>query len=254
MRWWSSSKRTRTVPSKLFPKPADWGKDPLSEFLDAAQSNTFATFVNKRGWFSKFVVLDQAFIKVITTISHEEDILFGLLLLRSHASFRSACQLAMGGQCPECFMVLRGCLEAALYALHITEHPELGEIWLNRHTSADAEGRCRGEFAYGQAKRTLEAKSKKYFDILTALYERTIAFGAHPNERSVTGSLKKTQEGNRTEFSLAYLEGDTLQLNHILKTTAQIGACSLHIAQVAYPQRFAILGLDKLLDSVTHDI
>jgi hypothetical protein len=86
----------------------------------------------------------------------------------------------------------------------------------------------------------------KVFD---SLYQRSIDFGGHPNERSVTGNMRLVKLEGRTEFQQVYLHDDSLMLDHGLKTTAQAGVCALEILQEVFTARFELLGVRvKLLD------
>jgi hypothetical protein len=82
------------------------------------------------------------------------------------------------------------------------------------------------------------------------LYERTIDFGAHPNERGVSGSTTFDESPGRTTFQAIYLHSDSLSLEHVIKTTAQIGLGALLIFERIFPQRFRILGIDANLEAL----
>jgi len=112
--------------------PNDWGKDSLSEFIEDAHHNTLATFANLKPEFAHLKNINDTFKKITENLLNIEKLIPGLFLLRSHASYLGAVRLAVSGQLPETFMVLRGCLENSLYALHIALIPETGEIWLQR--------------------------------------------------------------------------------------------------------------------------
>jgi hypothetical protein len=54
---------SRTPPAGIV--PPGWGSDGLSKFWDAARSNQFGTFVNKRPIYDRLVAIDGAFVEVI---------------------------------------------------------------------------------------------------------------------------------------------------------------------------------------------
>ncbi len=143
--------------SKTFLKPAAFGTEPLSASIDVAIHNIFATYCHKSEWYGKFLRVDEAFSTAFQNISDTKDLFFGLLLARAHGAFRGACMLTMSGHTVEAYMLLRGCLEAALYALHMEANPGLCGVWLNRHDDRKAENACRDSFKYGKA----NAKGKK---------------------------------------------------------------------------------------------
>ena len=113
--------------------PPRWGADPLSEFIDNALANVFATFVHKPIQYKHILDVDSCFYKVASNLSNPTDFVAAFLLLRSHSAYRAACRLALSGQATESYVVLRSCLEYAIYALHIDKNPFLAELWLKRH-------------------------------------------------------------------------------------------------------------------------
>lgn len=66
------------------------------------------------------------------------------------------------------------------------------------------------------------------------LYQRTIDFGGHPNERSVTGNMKMVEEPDRRTMLAILQHGDGVELDHALKTVAQCGMVSLEMLQVVF--------------------
>ena len=65
----------------------------------------------------------------------------------------------------------------------------------------------------------------------------------HPNERAITSTLSIIRSEDRAEFKQSYLVGDGLSLEHGLKSAAQAGVCALNLILIAYPTRFAEMGL-----------
>ena len=106
------------------------------------------------------------------------------------------------------------------------------------------------EFTVRNVKNTLAATDNRLSQIIDDLYERTIDFGAHPNERAITGSMTMTHDDGRTEIQQIYLHGDSLALDHGIKTTAQIGLGSLFMFQNIFPERFQILGISAEIDQL----
>ena len=52
-----------------------------------------------------------------------------------------------------------------------------------------------------------------------SIYQRTIDFGGHPNERAVTGNMKmRTQENGSREMLAILIDGHGIQLDLALKT------------------------------------
>ena len=234
--------------------PPQWSDDTLSEFLDQAFRNTLATYVHKNPGFAQLSHLDQIFLRIGENLVNPPDILAAVLLLRSHSAYRAACRLSLSGQVTDSFPQLRACLEYALYALHISQNIGLGEIWLGRHDDETSRRTVRHKFQYNRIMKTLLKVDAALHSIIEDLYERTVDFGAHPNERAVTGNMEMYEDKERVEFNCIYLQSDSLALDHAIKTTAQIGLGSLCIFQHIFLQRFQLLGLENEIDQLKQEL
>ena len=85
--------------------------------------------------------------------------------------------------------------------------------------------------------------------VYSELYDRAIDFGGHPNTRGVTGSMQLEEGPDLSQYLQIYLHGDDMALRHCLKSTAQVGVCSLHVFQHILPERFTLLGIrEKLIE------
>ena len=181
--------------------PPMWADDPLSEFANQAFHNMLATFVRKKPQFKILIELDSHYFNIASNLLNPTEILAPLFVMRSHAAFRAGCQLAAGGQIVESFCVLRACLECALYGLHIYKNESLGEVWLQRHENAESLKATRKEFTHVKVMETLRGEDKQLFEAIESLYQRTIDFGGHPNERAITGSMLMDPRTNKFQFN-----------------------------------------------------
>lgn len=233
------------VPDILKPlrAPPGWAEDTLSEFLELAHRNRFATFANKNAIFERLQRIDASFMRVAKDWLNPSDITTPHLFLRSHAAFRAACEHAMAGQVAEVFPLLRSCLEFAGYALHIHLNPGFDELWLRRHDDEAAMKAVKNEFTIFNVRNSIEGANRHAANVFNELYQRTIDFGGHPNERAITGNMRMLKQPGRTEFQQVYLHDDSLMLDHGLRTTAQTGVCALEILQDVFKARFEILGV-----------
>ena len=230
--------------------PPKWTDDPLSEYSNQAFRNMLATFVHKAAQFGLLVSIDRHFLNIASNLSRSASILSPLLLMRSHAFYRAASQLAAGGQIAESFCLLRACLECALYCLHIHKDEPLGEAWLRRHDDDSSRKLVRNEFAYGKLIHTLRDVDPKLGETVGILYERTIDFGGHPNERSITASTTMETTDGDIDLQQIYLHADSLSLDHGLKTSAQVGLGALYVLRHVFRERFDILGITSKLDEL----
>lgn len=232
--------------------PPGWSRDNLSEFIEMARRNTFATFVRARPVWDRLNEIDSIFRRAIDAMNHSRAWFAGFFLLRSHASYLGGVRFSVSGQLPEAYMVLRGCLENALYGLFIHENPEFREVWLRRHESEEAKNRVKAEFKIGRMLDLLEARDAAGGRAARELYERTIDYGAHPNELALLTALRLTDEGATIRFDLNYLSDDsTPALALCLKTTTQVGVCALRTFRLVIPERFNLLGLSDELTRVS---
>jgi len=71
-------------------------------------------------------------------------------------------------------MVLRGCLENALYGLYVTRNSECQETWLRRHDSKENKNKARKEFTIRKLIDLLKKEDHILGNIASDLYERTI--------------------------------------------------------------------------------
>ena len=230
--------------------PPRWGDDALSAFVNDAFANCLATFVQKGEQYGLLLHADQCFLRIGENLVNPPDMVAAWLILRSHSAYRAACRLALSGQATDSFPSLRSCIEYALYALHVSRKPELGEVWLRRHDDDETKRLSNRSFQHVTVMESLREFDADLHAIIGGLYDRTIDFGGHPNERAVTGSMTMTEESGNTVMTQIYLHGDSLALDHVLKTTAQIGLGSLCIFQPIFKERFDLLGIRDVIDQL----
>lgn len=230
--------------------PSSWGKDSLTSHIDIAIDNIFATSVKNKTEYPYLPEIDGCYHLIAGALNNPPGFLEGFFLMRSHAAYRGSAMLAMSGHNPETYPVIRNCLENALYALHINQNEGLDVIWLNRHENEKSEKTVRSEFSHGNVIKTLQNIDEDNYNAASIFYKRTIDYGAHPNERSMTGSMSTKEEGKNKYFMQDYLSGGTMIHRQALKTCAQIGLCSLLIFERIYTERFAILGITERINNL----
>jgi hypothetical protein len=228
--------------------PPGWGTDKLTDFHAQAFHNGFASYVQMRAAVNVLIDVDALFHKAAENLRNPPDFLGAMLLLRSHSAYRAATRLAMSGEAPETFPLLRACLEYALYAVHINRNSGHGEIWLRRHDDDTARSKAKRNFQHVAVMETLERADATLAGQVKTLYERSIDFGAHPNERAMTGSMHIEEVSDGKVFSANYLDADALVLAHLLKTTAQVGVGALLMLSIVFRDRFRLLAIDLDLD------
>jgi len=231
-------------------KPPGWGTDELSNFLDVARSNSYATFHNLRDEYRRLEDIDGAFRKVVDSLINTKDWFAAFFLLRAHSSFLGGVRLSISGQVSEGYACLRLALENALYGFYLSRNPGSRETWLSRHDSDAAKKKVRNEFKIRTLFDTLKRVDAHEAQVAQTLYERSIDYGAHPNERALMQSMKMHKEADKIEFKVIYLTEDTLSLRLVLKTCAQVGVCCLGIFRHVYRERFDLVGLTDTLSAL----
>jgi len=235
--------------------PDKWQSDSLTKFIDVAIDNIVATFYRDKNECPVLIEIDNIFQSIATALDHPGNKLVeSMLLYRTHSAFRASAMLAMSGMNPESFAQLRTCLENALYALHIHKNAGLDEIWLNRHIDEDSLKAVKNKFRISDTKKTLKDASTKHYEVASQLYERTIDFGAHPNEMATTSSLIIEEKDGNIKLQQTYASGGNMQQRHVMKSAAQVGVCSLFILREIFKERFDILGLTAKLDVLSNDL
>lgn len=227
--------------------PQNWSDDSLSQFIQDTIDNTYATFHNLKPPYNKLKDIHTVFRKIVDNIGNTPDWFATFFLVRSHSALLGAVRLALSGQVPEAYMVLRGCLENALYGFYVTRKPESKETWLRRHDDKESKNKVRKEFKISNLLNLLEKEDGRLRIIASDLYERSIDYGGHPNERALLSVTTKKVDENKTTFQSAYLIGNEPALELCLKSCSQIGVCALSIFQMIYKERFDILGLTDAL-------
>ena len=226
--------------------PPGWGNDQLSKFIGNAHRNQYATFFRKRKATSLLVAIDNEFAKVSTSYwLNPKNEIAAVLLLRCHGAFRTSASLAMSGQCAETYVQCRSMLEYAAYAVHIDRDPSnsLGRLWFDRHVDPATTEKQRNAFSHRKVAASVTAASRHAGKRFENIYQRTIDFGGHPNERAVTGNLEVVEEPDRTTLSVILQHRGGVQLDAALKTTAQCGMVSLEMLETVYAAKFELLGI-----------
>jgi hypothetical protein len=243
-----------TPPPLCKDAPPGWGEDGLTKYFDAARSNQQGSYVHKRPAVQRLIAIDALFDRISQNLMNPQNFIAALLLTRCHAAFRSAAANAMAGQVGEVYEHCRAMLERAAYAVHIERDPTLGPIWLDRHQDGDSMAAQRCAFSHQKVLASVKKANVSASERFEELYQRTIDFGGHPNERSVTGNLKMVQELDKRIYLSVMQHGDGIELDYALKVVAQCGLVSLEMLQVIFNARFELLGINAEMLALRADL
>jgi len=229
------------------PAPTGWGSDNLTDFLDLTRSNQYASFVRIPAHYQKLADVDAAFVLICSNLNDPSDVFPPFFLLRAHSAFRAAVGLALAAQPPEAFMVMRGCLESALYGLYVARNPAMSEVWWAREDSEESRRAVKKEFTVANMWRCLKETDEKLQGQASLLYERSIGMGGHPNAAAFATALTTERGDSGIRFKLDYLNADPQMLTGTAKSVAQVGVTALEIFRHAFTQRYESLGLTLTL-------
>lgn len=241
-------------PASFLPPP-NWGEDKLTEFMQIAATASWAASVQKdtRPWFDMLKIIDATYLAAMEALIGPTPNFFeGLMLVSAHASFRSAAQFALEGRTCEAMVLLRNCLEHAMYGVHFHRKPELIEVWSHRGDSDLHRKAVKNSFKSKEMIDGIASLSNTVGSRFSHFYELTIDMGAHPNEVGFFGRLDITDvpETNSKKFSIKYLVGGDISHLATLKNACQIGVCVLECFGLIYRQRFDILQITARIDAL----
>lgn len=245
------SEETRN--ERFKPPPNGWGDDDLTRFIHTATENTYATFERKNPLFQVYVRIDSQFRSLVSARIDEP--VPGFLLARTHSALLASIRMAMSGQAIETFVLSRCCLECALYALHCEGRDHVAEVWLRRHEDPDAMRACRAEFTFGKLIETADARLPAAVTRrLKELYQRSIDYGGHPNERAISVSMMVEEDATHKHYAQLYLAGDGALLNFALLSAADAGLTALEILFPAFKKRFELLNIDREMEDIRNHL
>jgi transcriptional regulator with XRE-family HTH domain len=242
--------------------PPGWPGDSLAIFLDHAERHIFHSFFHTRKDFDSLAQIDGLFWKLVMdagamTSNSTAGQYLRCFAISSHGAYRATCRMVLSGQVWESIMTLRGCLENALYALHIFKNPSALEVWLRRAENAESTKKCQNEFAIGKVKATLKSIDSVLHAKVGELYGELIDFSAHPNQLGIHARIIKQQDNKAVQvhyFALdSFPELHSVYRYGFTKTT-EIGIMSLKILRLIFKDLFERLGLEEELQRLENGL
>jgi hypothetical protein len=229
------------------PRPEAWTTGFLYTFIEQCWSNSIAVVGNKNVIASRLTAIDNIFEHAHQNLRPNSmaEVVPSLLALRSFNAFRASVMVCL---ClpTESYPLQRACLETAGYARLIAIDRKLSEYWLNRTDDAEAKGR----FTNRAVREAIASGDEGLAKIYQALYERTIDFGAHLNEKSVTINVVKESVGTGA-LQYLLLAGDGPGLDLALRTCAQAGICALKVLNLVFKWQFEAIDFEKRIASAS---
>jgi hypothetical protein len=237
-------------------RPPGREQPKLTAHFETLWANTVATFVQKNES-HRLCRIDDLMFEIASGWKGKSPTVASIVPLmmffRSHSAFRAAAALGMGGAVVEGLAGLRQCLEFASCASLVNDDKALAQIWCDRDQNGESEKKVRRAFTHGAVQSAIRKSDARLAEIYDDLYDRVIQFGAHPNEKSVSGSLKLDEKAETVLLHI-YLQGEGAQLDHWIHTANQVGICVLRVFEHIHTTRFADFGMSARIDALAKDL
>lgn len=240
------------MPDQL-PLPPGWGKDWLSDFIQKTHENSFRTFLYLKDFYLRLSKINDVYGLACESLNNSEKGFAGLFLFKSRASFLGACRFSVSIQLAEVYPLLRACLENALYAVAVAEDIKNFEVWLRRHEDEQSRWEVVRAFSPKNLWPLLEKRNGPLASQAKKLYEETIDYGGHPNERSLTTNLKIThldKDRKSIRYDVKYTNDDELAVKFALRLTTEVSITVLKIFREIFKTRFEIADLASKIDAL----
>jgi hypothetical protein len=198
-------------------------------------SNSIAVVGNYNVVAARLTAVDSIFQETHHNLkpTHWSQIVPTLLMMRSMSAFRAV--VMIGSSLPaDSYPLERSCLESAGYARLIGANPDLSKLWLQRDDNA---AEFKRTFTNRAVRESIAAAEPSLAEVYQELYELSIDFGAHPNEKGVLSNVLKESLGTGT-MKFYMLAGDGPALQHALRTLAQSGICALRVLNLVFAEQF----------------
>lgn len=220
-------------------------RDNLRKIIEQAARNELATLHSEAPFASFLDRANDIFLATNDVLHNSPDSMLVMFLGRAHGAFIGAVRMGASGQLPETFMLLRGAIENALYALHIKADPAPPDraIAWSRRSAGEAESkRVRKEFAVGNVMRTLRSRSAELHAVAAELYDRCLDLGGHPNERGhfAAATFTDVRSDGAAAFKVNLFTPDHEMRRFLLRSCAEVVVTVLYVFVEVFRERFQL--------------
>lgn len=173
-----------------------------------------------------------------------------VLLMNSYNLYLSAVRIALSGQSPPVFAVLRACLESALYAVIATQDEAYRTIWVQR---AQNRKECGNLFKKSKATEYLKEFDPNLAACVIQCYDALIDLGAHPNSSSVLDHLSFETRDDGEAVTLTFLHNvGSPKILQSLSACFETGVVVLYLGRHALPEYKPALAAHRI-SKILHD-
>jgi len=221
--------------------------DQLRDILNVATVIQESTLDRESGFATLLSEINETFLALDPLLVQCSGLLI-MFLARTHSAFVASIRLAASGQGPETFMVLRGAIENALYAIHIKHDPEAfdrGNAWLGRHIGIREGSRTRQEFTIANVKESLRRTDEELHRTCQALYDRCLDLGAHPNQRGhfAASQFSDLDNPEGPEFRSYLFTPRGKIVRFALRSCIEVGVFALRVFGFVFEERLKLTAM-----------
>jgi hypothetical protein len=221
----------------LVDTPPGWGRDALSQFLDAARIQTFQAVADHAEHYDALAEVDGVFRTALEQLGGDSEQLAGAMFLRSHGRYLGATSLALSGLAAEAYTLLNRSLVAALQGVFVAGSAERQKLWVNRNDDDAAHQQMRVEFTSANLRRHFRQTDPATAMVCETLLRRTSDHSDHPNTYA---DPFRRPEGDHRHFNVTdeyFVHGGEVQ-RYCLRTAAQVGICVLSMFFYVFGDRY----------------
>lgn len=207
------------------------GREPitreLEEFLDATHQNEQQIKDQHPQIYALMDRIHQSFENLMGG-SYEGRPTPAFLLLTAHGYFLAGVRIALGGQMPPVYPVLRAGLESVLFGLIMRADSSKEQVWSNRSTNESAGKNCRDTFTARHGLRELVKLDPELHKAVETYYSMAIDSGAHPNVGAVYPHMNIADGGGHWLAQMRCIHpADSEAVFHITSYAVAVGAYML---------------------------
>ena len=195
-------------------------------------------------YFRLLADIHDVFVRGEDSINPQPQSLGGLFLGATHGSYLAAANLALSLHVVDAYKPLRGCLESAVYALHVERDPAAYTRWKERPIISALSDTANVR----QEQLRLRKKIGREFSVsnilseiadvtlrarVDRLYDETIDYGAHYNFPAFRHHFEIVDADNQ-EIRAVILTGKESEFVFCFKKIAEVALTSLAILNLAY--------------------
>jgi hypothetical protein len=219
-------------------KNAGWGRDRLTQEIEAAFCNIGVSFIKLKPYFELLQKADELFADASEIMKWQtlDGFIAHSLFCRARGCFFGAVRLSCSGQLTETWILLRASIENCLYGFYIFGCPERAGIWVNRHNNESSKRKCRKTFAVANIWNELKAKSATTAREARRFYNKAIDWGGHPNERSLFPNVTPKQDGSG--YAFRFVNPDPALMRATIIATIICASLTFAISAMVFPDVF----------------